>query len=133
MPRERPSADGPKPRLLIVDDELTVARALKRVLTQYEITVVDDANQAFELLRVERNFDVILCDLMMPGVTGPELYQGACRVHPALQSRFVFMTGGAFADWAREFLALTRCPVLTKPFNLEDACEIVERILGQTN
>lgn len=133
MPRERHSAARPKPRLLIVDDELTVARALKRVLTQYEITVVGDPNEAVGLLRIERSFDVILCDLMMPGVTGPELYQGACSLHPALQSRFVFMTGGAFADWAREFLERTRCPILHKPFSLEDVCEIVERILARAN
>jgi hypothetical protein len=45
----------------------------------------------------------------------------------------VFMTGGAFADWAREFLERTRCPILTKPFSVEAACEVVERILGRAN
>jgi PAS domain S-box-containing protein len=130
---ERSAHDEQRIRLLIVDDEITIASTLQRMLPQYEITTAVDAAEALALLRGDTWFDVVLCDLMMPGVSGPELYAEATRSYPSLGSRFVFMTGGAFTDSAREFLERTRRPILTKPFSTLSACRVVEQVAGQHN
>jgi len=64
---------------------------------------------------------------MMPDVSGAAVYESVKQTHPELVSRFVFMTGGAFTERAREFLEQHRGAQLEKPFNIND----VERILRQ--
>jgi len=60
-----------------------------------------------------------LCDLMMPGMSGSELYRQVSTLRPELRSRFIFMTGGAFADGAAIFIEQTGSRVLDKPFDLD--------------
>jgi two-component system, cell cycle sensor histidine kinase and response regulator CckA len=59
----------------------------------------------------------VLCDLMMPGMSGPDFYREACRVRPELEARFVFMTGGAFTEVGNDFLESMGGRVLYKPFD----------------
>jgi PAS domain S-box-containing protein len=116
-----------KLRLLVIDDEVAIASTLQDVLLDYDVTISVAANEALDILAADSRFDIVLCDLMMPGMTGPELYREACRMRPELSTHFIFMTGGAFTDWAREFLERTRCPVLDKPFTVASACRVIEQ------
>jgi CheY-like chemotaxis protein len=70
---------------------------------------------------------VIFCDLMMPGMSGIELYEHLRQSRPALARRIVFMTGGAFTRRAAEFLAATENRRVEKPFSLE----LIERIVHE--
>ena len=105
--------------LLIIDDEPLVTTSLRRVLARdYEVDVSNDSQLALTRLRGDTDYDVILCDMMMPGLTGAELYAQVARDRPGLLARFVFMTGGAFTDEVRAFLSTCQRPVVDKPFNL---------------
>ena len=68
---------------------------------------------------------MILCDLMMPGMSGAEVYAEATARRPELAERFVFMTGGAFTERGREFLASVRAQVLDKPFDVAQLSALV--------
>ena len=75
--------------------------------------------EALARLRADDKFDVILCDLMMPDMTGMELFEELEKAGSAKLDRFVFMTGGAFTASARQFLDRVSNAVLEKPFSDE--------------
>jgi ligand-binding sensor domain-containing protein/signal transduction histidine kinase len=120
--------EAPRGRILVVDDEPLVLGAVRRALgPQHDIEGVSSARRALELLAgAEDRFDVVLCDLMMPEMTGMELYAEVRASHPGRARRFVFISGGAFTPGAREFLASTDCPLLEKPFDLPRLRELVQ-------
>lgn len=103
-------------RVLVVDDEPLIARAIKRALDPFVVQVASDGAEAMSALENGPDFDVILCDLMMPRVTGADLFQQVQQRFPRLTNRFVFMTGGAFADWSQRFLEEAKRPIIEKPF-----------------
>jgi CheY-like chemotaxis protein len=86
---------------------------------------VTDAHAALELIRGGHEYDVILCDLMMPEVSGIDLYR---LLEPAHRERVVFMTGGAFTPQARAFLAANDRPRLEKPFPEHELRDAIERV-----
>ena len=106
-------------RVLIVDDEPMVASALARILTRegHACTTANSAAAALTQLSAQP-FDLVLCDLMMPGTSGMELYAQAEALDPALAEQFVFITGGAFTDAARALIEHGPRPVLPKPPDL---------------
>ena len=104
-------------RVLVIDDEPVLANIIARMLRhEYQVEVVIDARVALERLLQEPH-DVVLCDLMMPAMTGMDLYEEVTRHRPELGDRFVFMTGGAFTDRASEFLSRVPNDRIDKPFN----------------
>jgi len=106
-------------RLLIVDDERLVGEAIARSLSEdNEVEVVTDAKQALERISAGERYDVILCDLLMPVMTGMDLYAEVVRAAPKLAGRIVFMTGGAFTSRARAFLASVANQCLEKPLDM---------------
>jgi two-component system, cell cycle sensor histidine kinase and response regulator CckA len=123
--RERPRERGLK--VLVVDDEPAIGRALRRVLAAHQLTVLSDGYEAIEHLYREA-FDVIVCDLMMPGLSGHKLFETVCEVRPELRRRFVFISGGAVTSEAASFLDKCECPVLPKPFSNIAVVEAVERV-----
>jgi len=119
-------------QLLVIDDEVSIGKTLRDIMLDYAVTVAVSAREALELLQSGQEFDAVLCDLMMPDMTGPELYRTACRQRPELTERFIFMTGGAFTDHAREFLEHTSCPSLSKPFTIANVYRVVEQAVEQS-
>jgi CheY-like chemotaxis protein len=75
----------------------------------------ESAQDALARLEADEPFDLVICDLMMPDMTGMDLYERLETVRPQVAERFVFMTGGACTDRARAFLDRIRNPVLDKP------------------
>lgn len=113
-------------RLLVVDDEALVRRSLKRALSPHKVVEASGGREALSILATE-SFDLILCDLMMPDVTGMQLYQLLKESHPGIESRVVFITGGAFTTDARRFVETVPNPVVTKPFDLAEVRQLVQR------
>jgi PAS domain S-box-containing protein len=107
-------------RILLVDDEAPVRRALCRVLEpMHEVHVADSGEAAIEQLTKDVQFDVILCDLMMPHMSGMQLYDRLLTRSAQLARRVIFMTGGAFSKQSSQFLVGCERPVLEKPIDVE--------------
>jgi PAS domain S-box-containing protein len=113
-----PAADAPaRRRVLVIDDEPALAAMIRRVLSKdYHVDLAVDAREGLERLESPEPYDVILCDLMMPDMTGMDLFAEVAKRHPGLERRFIFMTGGAFTPRATEFLAQVSNRRLEKPF-----------------
>ncbi|HEX5062985.1 MAG TPA: ATP-binding protein [Kofleriaceae bacterium] len=118
-------------RILIVDDDRPVAAAIALELGEHDVIVAESGREALEILRRDKDFDVILCDLMMPEVTGMDVYESLRLIAPALVGRVVLMTGGAFTHRAGEFLSTVNAPVLEKPFESGQLQAIVNAIERQ--
>jgi two-component system, cell cycle sensor histidine kinase and response regulator CckA len=120
-------------RILVVDDEAAVARALARMLSEHDVEVVHDAVHAIERVREGTRYDAILCDVMMPGMGGPELFETVTAVRPELADAFLFMTGGAFDAKARQFLEARADRTIDKPFDREVVRMKIEAALQRSS
>jgi PAS domain S-box-containing protein len=110
-------AGGPRGRVLVVDDEPYVGKTMRRILgASHDVEVVESAQAALVRLAQPPALDVILCDLMMPGMTGMELHAALLARDPAAAARMVFVTGGVLHEASRAFIARVSNPVLEKPF-----------------
>ncbi|MBI3202246.1 MAG: response regulator [Myxococcales bacterium] len=120
-------------RVLVVDDEELVAETVSRALAEsYDVQVSTSARDALKVLANDPGFDVVLCDLLMPDMSGMDLYRALAEAQPGLEESLVFMTGGAFTQRARDFLARVRNPRLEKPFELDQLHFIVGQRLEVT-
>jgi CheY-like chemotaxis protein len=106
-------------RVLVIDDDEALGNMMRRVLaSEHDVVVLTSAADALQLLGQGERFDLILCDLMLPGVTGAEFYEHVDLIAPTpTRSRIVFITGGAYTDASRTFLAQTGAPCIDKPFS----------------
>ena len=105
-------------RILVIDDEPLVALAVRRTLQgDHDITTSSSATEARRLIDSGDTYDVILCDLMMPQVTGMDFFQMLSAKWPEQAERVIFLTGGAFTPRARSFLDQTANQRVEKPFD----------------
>jgi PAS domain S-box-containing protein len=123
----QPAHESHKPataqhRVLVVDDEIAVGRTLSLVLEpEYEVTVAESAEQALSAIRdaeARGGFDAVICDLLMPGMTGIELFEITSREFPDLAPRFIFMSGGLSLTEPRNFSSRVSNRIIEKPFDL---------------
>ncbi len=122
---------GRRGRVLVVDDEPAVAAAIRRVLaSQHEVVVRASGEEALAAIGRGERFDAIVCDLMMPRMTGMELHEALARLAPDQAARMVVLTGGAFTDGAREFLDRVSLPRCEKPFDAAGLRELVRNVVG---
>jgi CheY-like chemotaxis protein len=110
-------SDARSGRVLVIDDELQLCIVIRRTLgPEHEVTTVTSARQALELFDEGKRFDIVLCDLMMPEMTGMELHAELVRQVPEQARKMIFMTGGAFSEEAAGFLTTVLNPTVEKPF-----------------
>ena len=119
--------------VLIVDDMVPLAMVLRRVLHEHEVTVVTRAEDALDLLASGRTFDVILSDLMMPRMTGMDLYDELSKGFPWAAERMIFMTGKAFTPAAGAFFQRIANERLEKPFALGAVRAAVAKVAARVN
>jgi DNA-binding response OmpR family regulator len=123
---------GPTPSVLLVDDEDAVRSALKRFFSRRGWTVVEaaDGESARTLLDPSsgHSFDIVICDLSMPRVSGRDLYRWLSRHRPDAIPRLVFSSGDVVSLDSSSFLVETGRPVLPKPFELSELSRIVEDV-----
>jgi two-component system, NtrC family, sensor kinase len=108
-------------RVLVVDDEPNLTKMIRRILgDEHDVRVTSSSREAVRLLLgadgPAGEYDLVLCDLMMPELSGEGVYAQVTAARPELARSFVFMTGGAFTDSARGFIDTAVFPVLEKPF-----------------
>jgi CheY-like chemotaxis protein/anti-sigma regulatory factor (Ser/Thr protein kinase) len=130
--RTAPSTAPPpgRARILVVDDEPLVASLLGRLLSgEHDVTVATSAVQGLSLIETT-TYDAIVCDVMMPVMTGMDFYAKLKESSPSLADRIVFITGGAFVPRVAEFLARVPNPKLDKPLNLKELLATLRAVMG---
>jgi CheY-like chemotaxis protein len=127
-PEPERTAAVPGARVLVVDDDPLVGAAVRRALARdHHVTVVESGGAALARIREGARYDVILCDLMMPVMTGIELHAQLTELDERQAERMVFATGGAFTPAARAFLDRVSHACMEKPFELRELRALVRR------
>lgn len=131
--RKFPLSSPPKRRgrILVIDDEDSLVQAIRRYLMhEHDVDGVTSARAGIDLLISGTVYDAIVCDLMMPQITGMEVYAAVQKLDPALAERIVFVTGGAFTESARTFLERTPNMRIEKPFDLKTLRNVINGLVS---
>ncbi len=122
-------AAASRSRVLIVDDEVRLGTSMRMLLEpQHDVSALTCGEAALSRLLGGERYDVVLCDLQMPGLTGMDVYTRLRRDAPEQAERVVFLTGGAWSPEAQAFVADVPNPVLEKPVPPEKLLAAVERM-----
>jgi PAS domain S-box-containing protein len=116
---------------LVVDDEAALVDLLHAFLTQQGARVDVASNGALGLQKIlKEDYDAVVCDLRMPGLSGDELFKNLEGVKPQIMKRFLFVTGDVLTGETREFLERSGCAHIAKPFYLKEIARHLARIAG---
>jgi signal transduction histidine kinase len=119
-PEPMASVQSDRARVLVIDDESMICTSIQRALGgEYDVLTTSSSSQARDWIVAGERFDAIVCDVMMPVLTGMELYAELRRSVPEQAKRILFLTGGAFTARARAFLDEVPNPWLEKPFEVD--------------
>jgi len=124
------SAPTPAPsvalRILVLDDEPLIGDFLAGALESHYMDVTSEADDALKLA-ADGSYDLVLCDLRMPHMSGIDFYSELSRRRPDLRSSFVLMTGAALDEDVQSFLKANDIPILRKPFELNELHQFIGR------
>lgn len=120
-----------KKNILIVDDEISLLELMEAILSPsgYEIETLSDSTRAIERV-MEKDYDLIICDMKMPGMGGRDLYKIIEERRPNLKEKIVFITGDIVNTETLNFLESSSCKYITKPFTPSELRKFVFKILG---
>jgi len=119
-------------RILVVDDEDNLRDVLVEVLKRDGHEVDSAVDGADCLGRAEEHrYDLVVTDLRMPNLEGPELYRSVRERYVDNPPRFIFMSANTAIEEYAAFLSETGEPALEKPFNLADMRQVVMQVLAQ--
>jgi len=115
-----------------VDDDTIVQEFLTEILREegHEVEIVENGDDALDRLGNE-DYDVILLDIKLPGMSGIELYEHLQKTAKSLARRVLFITGDTMSQDTIGFLSRTRAPYITKPFDAEQLKKDIARIISQ--
>ncbi len=121
-----------RPRVLVIDDESLLGQTLQLGLEEnLDVELEVSGQKGLDRLLAGEGFQLVLCDLSLPDVTGAEIYRRATELRPELSQVFVVMTGGAVTAASRAFLEAYQGPLLHKPFKLSEVEALALRLLGR--
>ncbi len=112
--------------ILVIDDEVEIVQLLRRILEAegHRVTTVENGLQAQDALSTQM-FDLVICDLKMPGMSGSELYYHLKRTRPEQARKFIFSTGDVVSDESWVFLQSAGNRFISKPFKPEQILALV--------
>lgn len=117
-PQHRASLTLVRKRLLVIDDEPAILSSVRRALGgRHEVLGFERGTEALEVLAAGERFDLVLCDVMMPQMSGLEFCSAVEQLDPTQAARVVLITGGAFSSQSSEFVRSGQFRVLTKPID----------------
>ncbi|HMJ51554.1 MAG TPA: response regulator [Polyangiaceae bacterium] len=132
MPSHSPG--GRRGRVLVVDDEPALVRTIERLLkSEHEVRASSDVKGALQMLISEQNFDVILCDLMMPEMTGMDFHAQLALAAPQMAERVVFLTAGAFTAKAKQYIDRVPNRRLEKPFEASALRATIHKLIARVD
>lgn len=114
-------------KVVVIDDEPLIRKAVERILDMHDVLTFADAPSGLEYLLREDPPELILCDLMMPGFSGMELFELLAKQGSELISKIVFTTGGTFTLESEVFVQREDVRVLYKPLLADDLRRLVAR------
>ena len=121
---------GRPARILVIDDEALLVKLVERTLGKHhQVVGTCDAREALARIRAGERYDLILCDLMMPEITGMDFHQQLGEIAPEELSKVVFLTGGAFTPKARAFVDDMPNRCLEKPFRTDELVALVRDLV----
>lgn len=127
-----PSDERGRCRLLLIDDEPLVSRAIRRLLgASHDVVIADGGTAALEVLSHDQEFDAIICDLAMPGLDGPAVHERLSEQQPHLAEVMVFCSGGAFSARMTTFLSAVANPVVEKPVGITRLLDVIDNITNR--
>jgi signal transduction histidine kinase/CheY-like chemotaxis protein len=128
-----PAAAGPPPassrrhpalppqrraRVLVIDDDKVLGKAFRMTLErEFDVQIASSGAQAIEILGEEDGYDFVFCDLMMPEMSGMDVFAELSRRMPEVAAKVLFMTGGVYSPEVRTFIARVPNRCLQKPFD----------------
>lgn len=118
-------------RILVIDDEEAILTAVRRALRNHDVDIETHARKALARIADGSKYDLILCDLIMQGMTGMQLYSELTANHPQVADRVLFMTAGGFTGEIRDFLGNVNNGVLHKPFDVKTLRWLVDQKLRE--
>lgn len=124
-PRAAEPASGTRKKVLLLEDDAAFKEIMADFLTEngYEVKAVQNGVEGVHEV-LAGDFEVILCDMLMPTLPGDMFYRAVERMRPHLCERFVFMTGYRGNAKVNQFIETVRGTVLTKPFHVDDLLEL---------
>jgi CheY-like chemotaxis protein len=124
-------SESSKKLVLVIEDDESVRKLLERALSAtYAVESVADGNAALRRLEAVPTPDVVVCDIMMPGLDGLSVARKAKSSPVARQVPFIFLTAKtAPTDVIQGIQAGARFYV-TKPFKLDDLLQKVRKVIG---
>jgi len=127
----QPSRAGSGRRILVVEDEPIVAQLIADTLAEHTYTVDIVLNGREGLSRLaQRPYDLVICDLRMPGLDGPSLFDSLVKAGSPMKDRILFITGDTLARRSMDFLEKHRLSFLAKPFLVEELLLAVSKGLA---
>jgi CheY-like chemotaxis protein len=124
--RRAPAPGATRGSVLVIDDEPMIGRVLEITLqAEHDVKAVTSAASALTLHEQGDAFDVILCDLQMPGMTGQELHEHLRHTRPDVASRMIFMSAGARTPEGAAFLETVADRRIDKPFRTDQLLPLV--------
>ncbi len=120
--------------VLVADDEMEVLRTVKEAISPhvYRVDTVSDCTMALNEIN-SFDFDIILLDIRMPGMSGMELYRAIEEHKPYLAGRVIIVSGDIESEETTEVLKLTRCRHLSKPFGVDDLLAAMYETVSKTH
>ncbi len=118
-----------RPKILIVDDEPMLARAIRYGLYEFDFHIVQDGEEALGVLETSE-FEAVISDLQMPGMSGLALHHAIAERWPALARRVIFITGGVQCGSNRTSLDSLSNRCIDKPFELDVLREAIAEAIA---
>jgi CheY-like chemotaxis protein len=112
-------------RVLVIDDDVLIGHALRRVLRGHDVLVETDPRQGVGRILAGERFDLVLCDFHMPGLTGADVFHVVSQAAPELLERFVFLTGGTATQDDRDVIESAPGGFVMKPFDADELRQLV--------
>jgi len=120
---------APGKEILVIDDETLILDLIDKVLSRigHKVDTLKDGSAAIDKIK-QKKFDLIICDMKMPGISGAEVYHQIKSVDPNLVERILFITGDTINPETADFLTTSGCPFLLKPFTESELRSAISKV-----
>ena len=116
---------------MVVDDEKIIRDTFVAAFDEYRIIPVASGQEALNILNRPNDIDLIILDMMMPGLTGTELLREIKRINP--NYKVIVLTGYSSKDVVIEASRVGADEFIEKPFDIKQTLKIIKRLLDRKN